>query len=467
MITEYLIVLGILFNIITSFLPRDKGLLYCGITGFSGVTPPNKDLLKLLMIYNSLERGKDSTGIYSPSKGIIKDNICTVDFLKKYNPFSKDTVFIAHARAMTIGAVTKKNAHPFKFNNTVLVHNGTLRSVYSITNKIDKRIADFEVDSEMLCYAVDKIKEPDFLQDVNGAIATIWTKTDVPDTIYVYRNYERPLYYGYIDKNMYISSIKESLEVIDCTKISDFETGELYTITNGKFTKRKLKATYKYNSTKYSNIAKHEVDIFHLLNRWVQACVNVKEFTNKTSIIQGNWYFVSDISRVNDSTIYVKDENQIEVPLSKYAINYWDFEICKNDYLMAMSDLTYAKDNKKFAKKGDILLCTEIYLQNKFDAVNVRTGIDASVPAKSVRKLTTDEIYDFLRKRRAKIDSKKEEQIMKEQINKVLDVMNEKVQLIKEKILNGENPSGEIIALEAIIDNTYFNTEIEKEEYAD
>ena len=46
--------------------------LYCGLIGFSGKTNFDKEKINLLMLWNSFERGKDATGIYTPKNGLVK-----------------------------------------------------------------------------------------------------------------------------------------------------------------------------------------------------------------------------------------------------------------------------------------------------------------------------------------------------------------------------------------------------------
>jgi len=441
----------------------------CGIVGYSGVIAPDQKLLKLLMIYNALERGKDSAGIYSPSKGIIKDNISMVDFLNKYNVFSEDHVFIGHARAATVGTIIKENAHPFKVNDTVLVHNGTLRYTYPLMEKVGLKWNQFNVDSELLCHAVNKFDEPDFLEDVNGAIATIWTNVKKPNTLYVYRNYERPLYYGYLDGNMYISSIKESLEVIDCKKIDQFDTGHLYTITDGKFTKRKLKRSYHNVVKKFTNVDRESIEPFDLVNRWVRAGISVRNSVNEPyNILDGKWYLAVDYSNINDYTVIVLDSNDKRQHITKYGIDFTDFEICENDYVMVMHDLFYTNKGdkgKKFASKGAILLVTDILADERAEVTLMKNGTTGTVPYSAIRKLTMLELSDYAKKFKKESKEEKEERLMKEKVNEVLDKMNELLEKLKEKNAHGENINGEIASLEALVDDSYFET-IKQEEHA-
>lgn len=436
----------------------------CGITAFCGEAPPNKDLLKLLMLHNSLERGKDSTGVYTPSKGIMKDNISTIDYLIKYNPFTKDNTFIAHARAATIGSITKENAHPFKYGDTVMVHNGTLRYMYYFLNKMGKTFNDFSVDSQALCYAINKYKEIDFLEDVDGAIALVWTNLNTPNTLYVYRNYERPLFYGYIDKNMYISSIKESLEIIDCQKIDSFDTGFLYTIICGKLTKKKLKKTYytpKTKTIRFNNANIDAIDVLDLIGRWVKARVDVRPNGGHTPVVRhDNWYYVDSVKRGVDYAVVVKDDDNNLCSLSKHGIDFTDFEIRKNDYLVLMSNMKYA-NNKIFASKNDLLLCTEVFLDNTVNVTNIKTNKTSNLSYSYVRKLEDEDLDALL-----EIEQKEilEEKIMKEKVNNSLDKINDLLEKIKEKQKNKEDISIQLAAIEMIVDDIYFeDIKLEKE----
>lgn len=210
----------------------------CGITGFigTGKTPAsfNVDKMNLLMFWNN-ERGGDATGIFTPTHGVVKTTKEAPEFLKDGKLLlNQDNIFIGHLRSGTSGDKTNvNNAHPFEFNSLVGVHNGTLRNIWNILKKegIDKEKEKIGVDSEAL-YRIINEKGPNIISEIDGAMALVWYDR-ITNDIKVYRNKERPLYYGYDDNgDIYLSSIKEALNVIGCCWIEEFDVETLYTINN-------------------------------------------------------------------------------------------------------------------------------------------------------------------------------------------------------------------------------------------
>ena len=75
----------------------------CGILGWSGKTNFNKDKIKLLYTYNSLKRGEDALGMYSPLNGVFKKSGNPISIIPKME-IKEDNYFIGHVRAATVGA---------------------------------------------------------------------------------------------------------------------------------------------------------------------------------------------------------------------------------------------------------------------------------------------------------------------------------------------------------------------------
>ena len=76
-----------LITIINSIIFLIKGnnysIFYCGIIGYSSAKKKYPSLLKLrfLLYFNSVERGRDATGIFTPLTGIIKKAIAAREFI--------------------------------------------------------------------------------------------------------------------------------------------------------------------------------------------------------------------------------------------------------------------------------------------------------------------------------------------------------------------------------------------------
>lgn len=232
-----LILFVIIWNTFTSFFIK-KRLVYCGLIGYSGRSASNPDKLALLMYMNSVERGKDATGYYTPDTGVLKDSESADNFLKK-NQLPSSRTFIGHVRKSSSGYKIKSNAHPFEFDNIVGVHNGTLVNHNDLIEEAGLNKKDFDVDSQMLYklldldYKAGGEKPFKTLSKFDGAAALIFSLKDNPNKIYVYKNYDRPLYRGKIGTSMYISSIDDSLKIIGCEQITLFTSLVLYEIDKG------------------------------------------------------------------------------------------------------------------------------------------------------------------------------------------------------------------------------------------
>lgn len=233
-----------------------QGVLGCGIVGFSGDNNYNLDKIKGLMIWNSVERGKDATGMFSPLTGIIKSAEPAGKFFieKEIDKLKPDTTLICHVRAKTIGVNTAENAHPFTYGDIVLVHNGTLTN-YSGLNGLAAKYGweykDYNVDSQILAYGVSKAFEKEgelnvsILSEYEGAAALLFYNKKT-DTLYAYRDKLRPLYYGYdVMGEMYISSIKEALLAFDVYVVDEFTPHTLYEIRNGTIESQKVYKSFE------------------------------------------------------------------------------------------------------------------------------------------------------------------------------------------------------------------------------
>lgn len=53
----------------------------------------------------------------------------------------RSTCFLGHVRAATVGEISYSNCHPFKFNNRVFMHNGTIRGFEKIKHDLTKELS--------------------------------------------------------------------------------------------------------------------------------------------------------------------------------------------------------------------------------------------------------------------------------------------------------------------------------------
>jgi predicted glutamine amidotransferase len=211
----------------------------CGLVGFVANEGRTSDInaLTMLMLSN-MKRGEHASGMYFGTE-VIKDSDIVDIFLSK-NQIESSSLFIGHVRQATIGLKIKKNAHPFEHDNLVGAHNGTLTGWYALANKMKIPTTTIDVDSDFLIKALDvnhfaEENKYDVLEQFEGAAALLWAgKTDL-HTLYVFRNEDRPLFYGTREEGMYFSSTEESLKIINATNITSLPINKVFTITNGEF----------------------------------------------------------------------------------------------------------------------------------------------------------------------------------------------------------------------------------------
>jgi len=323
----------------------------CGMTGFSGENNFDIDKIKILMLAN-MTRGVHSSGLYNTG-AIFKEGGNAIELLGKYS-LIPEKIFLGHDRHATVGAKgDAKNAHPFKYGTIIGQHNGTLTNHWMLGRNAGFNMTDYDVDSQILISLIEKDKDKlKVLQEFEGAAALIWHDEDYPDRIYCFRNEKRPLYRGMIGKDMYISSIELSLDLIGCKKIQEFKERYVYTIENGKIIntsqrkaieKKNFQKKYIHNTSSNFSSDINKAKNIDLLSRWVKRI----SATNSTgSFKQDKWYYISSYhSQYNlflkneyGQTVFV-DKNDFSVPVN----------FMPGEYVMAMDN------DGKYFKKGEIL----------------------------------------------------------------------------------------------------------------
>ena len=173
----------------------------CGIVGLiaknaNGFSIDECDLFTNMLQMDTI-RGDDSTGAFGVDEDgkidIIKGDTdgWTFTQCKNYSDFrqriySNYKLVIGHNRAATKGAVSPHNAHPFKEDKIVLVHNGT------IYNK-DDLAKDTDVDSHAITKALSKADAATALNQIHGPFALVWFDGNTK-SLNLARNNERPLF---------------------------------------------------------------------------------------------------------------------------------------------------------------------------------------------------------------------------------------------------------------------------------
>ena len=375
-LTIFNIIISItIFNIIMSFFTK-RNIAYCGMVGFSGPDDFNVDKIKMLLLSNMI-RGIHSTGMFNNNQ-ITKESGNAVEFLSKHE-IVPGKLFFAHDRHATVGGKAAENAHPFTYGKITGQHNGTLTNHWSLVRKADddKTINDFDVDSQVLIYYLSQDNQNfDILYKFEGAAAIIWHDEDHPNRLYCFRNEKRPLFRGYIGKNMYISSIEESLKYIGCTGIKSFKTDYVYVIEDGKiilkeskYIKRKeeklKKQTSRYSNYGYSGygnphnsmITRNSENDYKpasstsSVDRTCNWAMRLND--NHGQMRRGEWFLYEDTN--NNDSVYVRvyfNENHSSLIDKKNL--YFPRDFTPKSYVIAQID-----DKSGIFKKGEVL-----HLQN-------------------------------------------------------------------------------------------------------
>ena len=142
-------------------------------------------------------RGADATGVFGVDKDgnidIVKGNADGYVFTKssdyakfKKRIYSRYHIVIGHNRKATVGNSVPENAHPFREDPIVLVHNGTIYNA-------DKLNKDVEVDSHAIAHALKEKDAKQALGSIDGAFALVWYDQN-QKTLNLARNNARPLF---------------------------------------------------------------------------------------------------------------------------------------------------------------------------------------------------------------------------------------------------------------------------------
>lgn len=374
----------------------------CGLVGYSSKKNFNKDKINLLMVWNSFERGKDSTGIYSPKNNLIKEADPATKFLIN-KPFEEDNFLIAHVRAKTIGVNVAKNAHPFMEGNYVLAHNGTLKNHWALLRKNDLLFATHDVDSHVICSIINKERNFNVLSEIEGAAAFLIHDKEKPDVLYVFRNNERPLFKGLLDGGMYISSLKEPLELIGCKVIKEFKENYLYTIKEGMIQGTPKKIVNKpysapittnvisnFNDRKYIGYNMPDNEKLVGINLIFESNNNYR-FTD-SDLTNGKEYLIIGYDKTSNSLEIVNDYGVTRL-VNAYKFNRSDCYFTKDDYVKTRSKLVVTNKESKVAfEEGDIGFILKDYDNGTVSVLNLKTNTKYDVLKSLLIRLTNVEL---------------------------------------------------------------------------
>lgn len=446
--TTGLILLLLLINIFSFVFSNGKKIntLSCGLIGFSGTKGYNLDKIKTLLLWNSLERGEDSTGIYTPKSDILKDNIKAISFINNNKDFKKlepDNVLLAHVRKKSIGFNSWANSHPYRYGNIVLAHNGTLTNYNELADFYGKIRAKYNTDSQVLADLLNENYQnmvPDNPEDkfkvlgqYEGAAALLFYNDDT-ETLYACRDSQRPLYYGYIDDTeMYISSIEESLKLIGCSNVKQFVFKTVYEIVNGEiinktdypenvklpvrkntinmatfadivYTWDKYKQDniihFKKSNAPFTGIYSSSVDGRHLIGynlEYTGVTLKYKVDTVWASATKGKYYTVIgyDDTKLKNRIIVI-DDNEEEKIISTSDLNTSNFIPVKDGYVTLLKGVIKKGTEEILAREGDVLrVVSHTWLEDTLEVINEFNNRKFRLALKFARVSTEQEINTY------------------------------------------------------------------------
>lgn len=424
----YFVVFITVLNLITGF--KKSNVFGCGLVGFSGTGSFDINVIRVLLWHNSLTRGKHATGIFNPSTGIIKDAKEAKDFFKS-NDMKKlkigDNVLMGHVRHATVGNLADPNsAHPWDFGENIMMHNGTLKNYEELAKQYDIKKEEYTVDSQVLGIALQKnIQENSafkVLSEYVGAAAVIMYNKKL-ETLFVYRDTERPLFYGYLnDTEMYISSLEDILEVVGCTGIKSFAPFKVHQIKEGKIitkmhVKRRtatkntiigrvvdcIKQIIEYTLYSSNKITLSDNDFTgfdskiikskYLENYIFRSIVHTGDKTDLAKLTKDKFYKISKI--VDDKWIEVIDDNKQIKKANVHMFDIRNFIPIKGSYVIPVVDVTHAKGDFKKDELYEVLAFT--YGQDNIILRNHTTDNNISVALNNVRKASDDEVKKYFK----------------------------------------------------------------------
>jgi predicted glutamine amidotransferase len=195
----------------------------CGIVGIirtdaGGISDKHIKMFESLLLVSQL-RGEDGTGVMWLNKdakqvSFVKDAVpARKFFISREWKTAKERLagtntLIGHCRFRTRGSNNTANTHPFVLNNTFgLVHNGSLPD-----SDNDRTIYDYAVDSLFMAERIHK-NGFDALKDISGA-AAIAVLNSVDNSVCLFRNNERPMFFLQEENTFIFASQKHFLEAI-------------------------------------------------------------------------------------------------------------------------------------------------------------------------------------------------------------------------------------------------------------
>jgi hypothetical protein len=360
----------------------------CGLLGFSGHKGHkfDKNKIKTLFLYNQ-DRGKDASGFWSPNNNLVKSLDQATKFLTKdFKQIQEDHMLIGHVRQGTIGKNMLNVAHPFEGDNAVLAHNGTLTNYTNLAYKYNIKASEYTTDTQVLHKILDSNFSTKILSEIDGSASLLIGDKNIKlkkgqqnSFLMTFRlNSQRPLFYGMSEEGMYISSLEDSLESIDCTDIKEFNTNTLYTIFEGKIIKELIIPcrpcrTYQntnthssHNSSSHHNSNTNAITGAHLdywnkyINNWIKAdryipAKNESQFDLTTN----TYYLLKEVNKESNTIVIENDEGK---SMSTLPFNFYynqpnrPINGLTDNFVVVMKKLTDTTNPKSIVfNRGDVV----------------------------------------------------------------------------------------------------------------
>lgn len=211
----------------------------CAVIGVF-VKYPSEELFKKIqnIFIESKIRGMHATGISFLNKqgtiSTIKKPISAVEFVKNHIVSLENFIsnfgeirLIGHCRYSTSDLIFNQ---PIENKKISLVHNGVIsQELFENWEHLYKLKCEGKNDSELLLKTVEKNISP-FSYWNNSSISAIELHENT--NIKFYRNGKRPLYYGYFNDAIFITSTKDILQRVGIVNITQTAPFVYYTINS-------------------------------------------------------------------------------------------------------------------------------------------------------------------------------------------------------------------------------------------
>jgi len=381
----------------------------CGIVGFSGPKDRslNADKIKLLLFYNQ-ERGKDSLGFYTPKEGIYKEiGKPEEQMMKASFSIPESNLFIGHVRAATVGDVNKNNAHPFKYDNIVLLMNGTLTNHWALAREYELIQKDFEVDTQVLAAIISKTQSKDVLGKVFGGCAVLYVDTKT-EKMYAFTNGQRPLFRGTLNGCMYISSIENSLKLIGCLDVKSFKDNYFYEIDNGRIMHQMLIKPPKdlneigpvcydaINKFAFITLQLYSLKYEELKKLWLSPDSSMPSDHLRVGF---SYKVVDALEDCTEHQVTVINDKGVAINIYKSRFMYKTPIISAGSQAFCTAKLSYKPDTNGvkavFAEAGDLLIAKERTSPTEWYCYNINNMQSGNVSLKHLRFGMKNEVEEY------------------------------------------------------------------------